>query len=67
MEIRCPKYELIKKYYDRGYYSMTDIADYYRVGCLTDAEHYKITGNSFPWLAPELDREREEKLKDKEI
>lgn len=64
MEIRCPKYDLIKKYYDKGYYSDKDIADYYNVGCLTETEFFKITGNSFPWTVNKTIEEEKEKTED---
>lgn len=47
--MRCPKYESIKNFYDKGYYSLADMASYYRVGCLTLEQYQEITGDSFPW------------------
>lgn len=60
MEIRCPKYDFIKKSYDKGYYSDKDIADYYNIGCLTETEFYEITGNSFPWVVEEEKEQSED-------
>lgn len=40
-------YKIVKRYYDRGYYSKDDVAKFVLAGKITDDEYEQITGEKY--------------------
>lgn len=40
-------YEKVKKYYERGFYSKAQVADFVKKGKLTAAQYGQITGEAY--------------------
>ena len=40
-------YDIIKRYYDKGYYTDTQIADFVKAGALTPEQYKSITGEDY--------------------
>ena len=40
-------YKIVKRYYDRGYYSKCDVAKFVLAGKITDDEYEQITGEKY--------------------
>jgi len=40
-------YDIIKRYYDKGYYTKTHIADFVAAGALTPEQYKSITGDDY--------------------
>ena len=40
-------YKIVKRYYDRGYYSNGDVAKFVLAGKITDDEYEQITGEKY--------------------
>ncbi|ENZ5663528.1 XkdX family protein [Enterococcus hirae] len=43
-----PGFDNIKQFYDWGCYSVSDLVDYVKMGCLTKQEFEKICGSKYP-------------------
>lgn len=44
---KYPTFEIIKNYYDRGYYTVFQIKEYCRTGYITETEYYKLIGKHY--------------------
>ena len=40
-------FDIVKKYYDRGYYSKEKVAEFVRKGKLTPEQYKEITGDEY--------------------
>lgn len=44
-------FKIVKRYYDKGYYSKEDVATFVRVGKITAEQYEQITGEVYDGVA----------------